>query len=382
MTFAHSEPSLCPEKWWVRVPLRSLQLSTKDRQGSHRMKNISPGYLLPSAALTIGSKQLSYYSMKDKPPEIGDVVYGKVLKLGQHQELENKEGRIHKLTDDNTASGTKCVFVFGNRYAPDYYEGLIPKEMPTTADLLCRSGVIGLVSEKNCVVKEPTKIRVLGYACNKDGDVVNTRNYSKIKPKSLEKKPNRAKLILVVGTAMNSGKSAAAAACCWGLRTAGHDVRASKITGTASLKDILYMSDVGANPVNDFSYFGWPSTYMLDEADLLDIFNKIDLKIANNSKNYWVVEIADGVLQRETAMLLRSTDVRSRIHRLIFAAHDAFGAIGGLKILKDEFDLVPDAISGVCSSSPLALRELDAYTSIPVFNNLSWDLKNLTEVLL
>jgi hypothetical protein len=103
---------------------------------------------------------------------------------------------------------------------------------------------------------------------------------------------------------------------------------------------------------------------------------------ANNSKNYWAVELADGILQRETAILLKSEAVRSRIHRLVFSARDTFGAIGGLNILKHEFGLIPDAISGVCSSSPLFLRELSAFTDIPVFNNMDCDLKQLSELLI
>jgi hypothetical protein len=94
-----------------------------------------------------------------------------------------------------------------------------------------------------------------------------------------------------------------------------------------------------------------------------------------------MVELADGILQKETAILLKSKDVRSRIHKLIFAAQDTFGAIGGLNILSREFDLVPDAISGICSSSPLVLRELTEFTNIPVFNNINWNADQLFELL-
>jgi hypothetical protein len=48
----------------------------------------------------------------------------------------------------------------------------------------------------------------------------------------------RSKLILCVGTAMNSGKTHAAAASCYALSSMGKSVRAAKITGVASLKDI------------------------------------------------------------------------------------------------------------------------------------------------
>ena len=142
------------------------------------------------------------------------------------------------------------------------------------------------------------------------------------------------------------------------------------------------MNDAGAYPYLDFTHLGHPSTYMLEEDVLLDIFNKIDLKHCNSPSNYWVVEISDGIGQRETAILLDSEDVRSRIDTLIFAAGDAFGAIGGLQVLKERFGLEPDAISGVCSSSPLHIRELESHTSIPVFNSAVPDLKLLADVLL
>jgi hypothetical protein len=162
----------------------------------------------------------------------------------------------------------------------------------------------------------------------------------------------------------------------------GHGVRASKITGTAGLKDILHMNDAGAHPYSDFSFLGYPSTYLLPEEELLSIFNRLDLKYANNPKNFWVVELADGIIQRETAMLLNSQDVLSRINKLIFCAGDAFGAIGGLRILKERFRLIPDALSGICSSSPLLLRELAEFTNVPVFDSAQPDLKELADVLL
>jgi hypothetical protein len=181
---------------------------------------------------------------------------------------------------------------------------------------------------------------------------------------------------------MNSGKSVAAAACCWALTTLGYAVRGSKVTGTASLKDILHMNDAGANPYADFTYLGYPSTYLLSREELLDIFNTLDLKYANNPKNYWVVELADGIAQRETSMLLNSQDVRERIHRIIFCANDAFGAIGGIRVLEEQFDLIPDAISGLCSTSPLGMRELAAFTGKPILDSVNINLKSMSSILL
>ena len=81
-------------------------------------------------------------------------------------------------------------------------------------------------------------------------------------------------------------------------------------------------------------------------------------------------------------MLLLCEDVRSRINKLIFAAHDPCGAIAGLRILDERFGLHADAISGVCSSSPLGIRELKDFTHLPIFNNVQRELKQIASVLL
>jgi len=340
-------------------------------------KKISRGFIFPSAAFTIKHSQLKLYKTLDRPPLPGDVVYGIVSRIGQHSSLENAFGRIHIIHD-----GTKSIFVFGNRYAPDFYEGLVPDELTDEIDLIARSGVIGVVKTKNSMIKDPTKVKILGYVCDEAGNVLNTQNFPLIKPKHTVKKQPRSPMILVCGTSMNSGKSMAAAACCWALTSMGHNVRASKVTGTAGLKDILLMNDAGANPYADFTYLGYPSTYLLSQDQLLGIFNHLDLKYANNPKNFWVVELADGIIQRETAILISSPEVTSRIHKLIFCANDAFGAIGGLRTLKEKFNLIPDALSGLCSSSPLHVRELSAFTDIPVFNSAEASIKWLADILL
>lgn len=341
------------------------------------MNKLKKGYIHPSAAYTLISKDFKEYKPIHRKPEIGDVMYGEVVSLGQHKSLENGQGRIHTIH-----IGTRAIFVFGNRYAPDYYEGLIPENSDfKTVDLLARSGVVGNVISQSVKVISPTRIKPLGYVYDGNGKVINTLNHSIIKPKQPEKKFPRAKLILVVGTAMNSGKSAAAAACTYALTVMGKEVRASKVTGTASLKDILNMNDAGASRYSDFSFLGYPSTYKIKEEEALHIFNTLDLRYANNKENYWVVEFADGINQRETALLLQSEDVRKRIHKLIFCAADSFGAIGGIEVLKRKFDMVPDAISGVCSSSPLHIKELKEYYDIPVFNSMDMDAEKLYKLL-
>ena len=341
------------------------------------MRQIPRGYILTSAACTLPAQAIRLCRALDATPVVGDVAYGSVARIGQHSTLENASGRLHTIH-----GGTHALFVFGNRYAPDYYEGFVPDSPVEEVDLLARSGVIGVVNTKNASVKDPTRVRLEGVVCDRDGKVLNTRDFPIVRPRTTLRRFPRARMVLVCGTSMNAGKSMAAAACCRALRSAGRRVRAAKATGTAGLKDILAMNDAGAHPYADFSFLGYPSTYMLPQDEVLRIFEQLDLKYGNNPRNYWVVELADGLNQRETAMLLRSPEVTSRIHTLVFCARDAFSAMGALPMLKQEYDLVPDLLSGVCSSSPLHIRELGEFTRIPVFESAAPDLRTLAEALL
>jgi hypothetical protein len=342
------------------------------------MKKIRPGFILPSAAFTIQPRQIKGFDKLDRRPQVGDLVYGRIKYVGHHGSLENKQGRIHMVGD-----GTRAVFVYGNRYAPDAFEGVVPEAPRGEVDLLARSGLVGQMRLKNTATKDPTKVEVMGYVVDGDGEPLNTLRYPIAAPRTpIVEHKKRAKMVLHVGTSMNSGKSTSAIACCWALSAMGHAVRASKVTGTASLKDILHMQDAGAERVSDFTYLGFPSTYLLDTGTVLKIFRDLDAKYANNPQKYWVVEFADGIMQRETAALLRDDYVRSRIHRLVFSAVDAFGAIGGLRVLEEEFGLRADAVSGRCTSSPLVIAELASQTKVPVFDNVVRDLKQLSELLL
>lgn len=71
------------------------------------MKKISPGFLLPSAAYTVKKSAIKLYAFQDRVPQVGDLVYGRIIRIGQHSGLENKNGRIHVI--NSTAIGTPLI---------------------------------------------------------------------------------------------------------------------------------------------------------------------------------------------------------------------------------------------------------------------------------
>ena len=341
------------------------------------MEKIKSNCIIPSAAYAVPRSKIKQFDpLLKRSPKVGDLVIGEISELGHHRLVESRSARLHTIN-----VGTRAVFVFGNRYAPDQFEGFVPDKLADYIDLFSRGGVVGEVNCQNQLIGVATKVRVHGYVCDNEGKVINTRDHVLIKPKNMSRDKTGAKLILCIGTSMNSGKTHAAAACCYALSSMGKHVRAAKITGTASLKDILLMNDCGAEYIADFSYFGFPSTYKMEDEQLLGMFNAFDMKYGNNPRNYLVVEFADGIFQRETAMLLNMPEVQKRIYKLVFCAPDSTAVYGGLKVLQDQFNLVPDAISGLCSNSPLAMREIQSFTDVPILQSMERDFRKIHNLI-
>jgi hypothetical protein len=78
-----------------------------------------------------------------------------------------------------------------------------------------------------------------------------------------------------------------------------------------------------------------------------------------------VLEVADGLFQQETARLVVDPAFKDAVHRIVFAATDALGAVGGTTMLTG-LGLAPSVVSGLITASPLATCEARAALSVPV----------------
>jgi hypothetical protein len=141
-------------------------------------------------------------------------------------------------------------------------------------------------------------------------------------------------------------------------------VGAAKITGTSTSKDPRYFWSCGARPVLDFTDAGYPSTYMLDLDELLGISRTLVAHVRSRSVDYILLEIADGLLQRETAMLLGSPEFRAGIDHVFYTAGDSLCMPSGVQILR-EYGLPLRASGGAIGRSPLGLREARAAIDLP-----------------
>lgn len=79
-----------------------------------------------------------------------------------------------------------------------------------------------------------------------------------------------------------------------------------------------------------------------------------------------VIEVADGLFQKETHALISSQAFRDRITATLFSADSAVSAIAGVQWLASR-GIGPKAISGLLTRSPLAIKEVRGWTDVPVF---------------
>ena len=163
---------------------------------------------------------------------------------------------------------------------------------------------------------------------------------------------------------MNSGKTTAAASLAHGLIRAGYKTACIKATGTGAFGDFNRLEDGGA-AVLDFTDVGMASTYRAPISQIEDGFDTLVATAAAKGAEIAVVEIADGVFQKETRDILMSSRISARLDGVLFAAPDALGAYGAESVLATA-GLTPFAISGMVSCSPLAAAEAAEATGLPI----------------
>jgi hypothetical protein len=280
-------------------------------------------------------------------PVAGDLVLARVEVLGQHQKLESPHGRRAQLYE-----GDEIIVAFGERYAPDQFEAIVPADLGP-CDLVAGGGVAGTVISRHARMKRATRIQPIGLIADAMGRPVNLGG------QALPDRPlrnHRAQVIAVAGTSMNAGKTTTAAGLIHGLARAGLKVAATKVTGTGSGGDVWSMVDAGACRVLDFTDMGHASTAGLPLERIERTALSLIAHCAGESPDVIVVEVADGVLQRETAHLLSCEAFRAAVDGVLFAAGDALGAVGGREWLMAQGHRVI-GVSGLVSASPLAARE-------------------------
>jgi hypothetical protein len=285
----------------------------------------------------------------------GDLILGRIISISQHQRIQLPTGRPSSLYP-----GDLIVMPCGARYAPDQFEGHA-KIDAEGCDMLAGGGCLGQMISRNERIKPPTRVQPLGRITNTRGVVMNVADFALPKAAGAATLP----VIAVLGTAMNSGKTTAAVALSFGLTRAGWRVATIKATGTGAFGDYNDYVDTGAHMVADFTDAGMVTTYLEPLARIKSGIADLLWQAEVSGAEVVVMEVADGLFQRETAGLVADAEFRGGLAGVVFACGDALAASGGVTELA-RHNLRPVALTGIVSCSPMATIEAQAATGVEV----------------
>jgi hypothetical protein len=285
----------------------------------------------------------------------GDLLLCEVKKTGLHGRVETTSGSRRKLY-----VGDRIVCAVANRYATSLLEAVAQIE-GKRAHMIAASGLCGRIVAGTQKASNPTLLRVVSQAFAAD-EPLNLRMFRRVADTSVMSEP---RWIVVVGSAMDSGKTTACAAIIRGLVEAGHSVAGAKMTGTASGRDFGAYADAGAFPVVDFLDAGVPTTAGCSDQELARIAADLAAHIRAAPVDFGVIEIADGLLQRETRTLLSMLNDMLPEAEIVLTARESMAAASGIEQLRGlGYSVV--AASGLLTNSPLIAREVELATDVAV----------------
>jgi len=286
----------------------------------------------------------------------GTLVLSRVLALSRHRELESHDGRKISLFP-----GDVFVGVLGDRYATDQFLAFGRVSGPV-GHIVGIGGVVGEVVSMHTRMTPPTTVEFLGRVADGDGRPLRMQQFQPLPAQPLNGRG--ATTVFSVGASMNSGKTTTAMQLIYSLRSAGFSVAAAKVTGTACRKDPNLFYDAGAVAVLDFTHAGWPSTANLAKDELLAIAGRIRASLQRYDPDFVIVEIADGILQRETAMMLADDGFRATMDAVMFSGPDALSCDAGVRRLRALGGPELLTTAGPVANSVLGIAEVEGTTGV------------------
>jgi hypothetical protein len=290
-------------------------------------------------------------------PQAGDLMLARVRRIGKHAALEGPNGRRQTLFE-----GDEIVVACAARYAPDQFDARLPASL-APCHLVAGGGVAGVVIARHGAVSAPTELEPIALLADAQDRPANLSDHAL---QALQLAPARRPVTFAsLGTSMNAGKTTSAAWLIRGLVRSGLRVAAAKVTGTGSGNDPNLLRDAGALRVLDFTDAGYASTCGLTLRELEGVAERLVAHLAADDPDAIVLEVADGLFQRETGALLQSARFQALVDGTIFSSNDAMGACAGAQWLR-RHGLEPLALGGTVTRSPLARTEAAAATGLPV----------------
>jgi hypothetical protein len=224
---------------------------------------------------------------------------------------------------------------------------------------LTSGGLLGRCTSASIPPPRMASVRYLGHAAHDGSPLAMTDFVRAVPERGLD-----APVVLIVGTSMEAGKTVAAKAIVRGLKRAGLTVAAAKLTGVARYRDILAVSDAGADRVADFVDTGLPSTAVPAE-DFEPALRSLLSFIAQGEPDALVFEAGASPLEPYNGEIAIRV-LGDRVRCTVLCASDPYAVVG----VMSAFGIRPDLISGRATSTEAAVSLIRKLCDIEALNLL------------
>lgn len=302
---------------------------------------------------------------KTGAPEVGQVVVVRALSENPfYPDVEVTTGDRVPVRKGDVIAG-----VLGSRQALRGFVGYAPYRIAAgdRLHILNLGGVIGRYVSGHRDLGEPVQVEVLG---------VSKRNLREASIPRVDVLGQAKPIILVVGSCMNTGKTATTEEIIKGLTRQGLKVGAAKITGIACLKDTLKMQAAGAVKTLSFLDCGVPST--IDTDDIAGMARSIVACLAET--DVIVIELGDGILGHyKVERFFDDRALMAHIDAIVFCASDLTAAWGGKEFLAQKGVKIT-VFCGPATDTEAGVTYLERVIGVPAANSLT-DPQKLLQIL-
>ncbi|HEX4050847.1 MAG TPA: hypothetical protein VHY19_08235 [Steroidobacteraceae bacterium] len=305
------------------------------------------------------------------PAEEGVAIVAEVLtNKSTYNTLELASGRMAKV-----GKGDIVVGALGPRRALFGYSGHVPSSLKPgdVIQMLNIGGVMGICDSATPDKGKPFDCRVLGVVLQFPylGERIGVPARVGYRPLDFNAglETRAVPVVALAGTCMEAGKTAAAAAIIARMRHRGLVVDAFKATGVSLRRDILAFEDAGARRTMIFTDLGVVTTTSRTGPALT---RTMLTELAAGKPDVIVFELGDGLLGTYGVdAILECADVRRALTGVVLSANDPVAAWGGVKLLRERFQVQPCVVTGPCTDNQVGIEIVQQQMQVSAFNALS-----------
>lgn len=287
--------------------------------------------------------------------DAGDYVVGEVIATSHRTRIELSTGRMIEV-----AVGDHVVGAFGVRAATQETVGSWKRiGNNNQMQALTSAGIFGRVTSRSSFQPSPIDLIYRGHAHR---DRAKLRMIDFVTP-SISSKLT-CPVCLLIGTSMSSGKTTSARVIIRRLKRMGLRVIGAKLTGAGRYRDVLSMSDAGADAVFDFVDAGLSST-VCDEAVYRSALRNLLGHIADAKPDFLVAEAGASPLEPYNGNVAVD-ELRDLVRCTVLCASDPYAVVGVTK----GFGFEPDLVAGLAASTSAGVEVIEKLAGQPALNLL------------